>query len=100
MSSACAPTQRTLRTLRSSNNPELITVSAPALDDARLGDRDDELPTARAVFALLRQHFVGVVPDKQQHVIGPPGQELARRKDEQLVVGHVAALLVGAAVHG
>src|SRR5882724_11294661 len=62
-------------------------------------DRDDEASAAPPVLLLLGEDLLGEVPREQQYLVGHQLEQAIRRVDGQMIAGHVAALLVGVAVH-
>jgi hypothetical protein len=63
-----------------------------------MGDRDDKLPTASAIFSLLKEYLVRNIPRKQKHVIRLGFQQLFRRIDAKMSSRRIASLLRGSLV--
>src|ERR1051326_1578508 len=68
------------------------------LDQFDLGNRNDELATARAILRLLRENLAGKIPRQQQHVVRHICEQLLRWKDFQVRARRVETLLDRAAV--
>src|SRR5262249_4684375 len=96
------PRARRARTVARPTNPlapvtRTRPTSLPLAHDRGAWHRDDEPAAAAAVLALLLEHFVGEVPDEQQHLVWLFLEQTLRRSDRHMDPWHVTALLVRAA---